>query len=177
MRINKVLSLSIASLAIAAAAGAQTLLTLPDSTTLSSTLTATVSEQATVTVPATITFPVTDISADTPANASAITVTGILLDTATKQLKISIKAASGSFSGSGTTYSASDVTWGTGASWTNATETTGTLSTSFQELVTCDAGVSGCNTTDAKFKLTAEPVSFSGSKTLTMNYKVESIGT
>jgi len=175
MRINKVLSLSIASLAITAAAGAQTLLTLPDSTTLTSSLSASVSEQATVTVPATISFAVTYVVSDTAAGASAITVTGILLDTGLKQVKISIKAATGSFTGSGTTYSAGDVTWGTGASWTNATETTGTLSTSFQELATCDAGVTGCSTTDAKFKLTAEAVSFSGAKTLTMAYKVESI--
>jgi len=176
MRINKILSLSVAALALATMAGAADVeVTLPD-TGQSSTLTATVTEQATVNVPAAISFAVSDVSLSTDASATAITVSGIVLDTVTKQLKISIKAATGSFTGSGTTYSAGDVSWGT-STWTGATATPGTLTTSFQTLATCTAGVTGCDTTDALFSLAAQPVTTSGAKTLTLNYKFESIGT
>lgn len=78
-------------------ASAQTTRTLPDDTSETTVLTATVAEQAKVTVPASVAFTVNDVSASTPAAAASVTITDIVLATATKQLKVSLQAAAAAF--------------------------------------------------------------------------------
>jgi hypothetical protein len=159
---------------------AQTTVSLPD-TSQTTTLTASVSEQARVTVPAGISFDVSDVTSATAASAASVTVSNIALATATKQLKISIQAGAASFTppvvGS-TTWSASDVTWNA-ATWTNATGASGTLSSSsFNEVATCDADAASCGTNGLTFTLGAKgTVKRSGNHTLTVTWKLESIGT
>ena len=117
------------TLLIGAGASAQTSVTLPDSSQ-TTTMTASVSEQAQVTVPAGVTFSVNNVASTTDASAASVSVANIVLATATKQLKISLKAGAASFTppvGGATTWSAVDVSWNAG-SWTSATSATGTLS-------------------------------------------------
>jgi hypothetical protein len=180
MRTKSLLSLTFAALLTATAAGAATTIPLPDESQ-TTTLDADVTEQAQVTVPATITFNVTDIALDTSsAAASPVTITNIVLDTATKQLKLSVKGSGASFSGSATPYNAADVRW-TGGSWTNGTGAAsgaGGLTTSYKEVATCDADVASCSTTDAVFTLKSNTsITQSGNQSLTMTWKFESIGT
>jgi hypothetical protein len=174
-----ILAVLILSLA-AAAAGAQTTVTLPD-TSQTTTLTSNVSEQARVTVPANVTFNVTNIAASTAASGASVTVDNIALATATKQLKISIQAAAASFTppvAGATTWSAGDVTWNA-ATWTNATGASGTLSNSaYNTVATCDADAASCSTTGLVFTLGAKSsVKRSGNHTLNITWKFESIGT
>ena len=163
----------------AATAQAQTLVTLPD-TSQATTLTANVSEQARVTVPSTVTFNVTNVGASTAATAASVTVNNIVLATATKQLRVSVQAAAAAFTppvGGATTWAAGDVSWNA-ATWTNATGAAGTLSNvSFQQVSTCDANASACSTTGLVFTLAANTgVQRSGSHTLSVTWKFESIG-
>ena len=181
MRIKAVLALTVASLAVAAAAGADPAisLSLPD-TSRTTTAVAVIIEQVLVTVPATITFAVTDISVATPSTvASPVSVTNIVLATLTKQLKISIKAGGLTFTGSTTPFNASDIRW-TGGTWTNAISqpSGGTgLTTTYKEIATCTAGALACATTDAVFSLASNTsIALSGTQSLTISWKFESIG-
>ena len=165
----------------AATAQAQTTVTLPD-TSQTTVLTANVSEQARVTVPASVTFNVTNVGAATPASAAAsVTISQIVLATATKQLRVSIQAAAASFTppaSGGTTWDAGDVSWNA-ATWTSATGTAGTLSNaSYQTVATCGDGASSCSTTGMLFSLAAKSsVQHAGNHTLTVTWKFEAIGT
>ncbi len=160
-------------------ASAQTSVSLPD-TSQTTTFSATVSEQARVIVPATVVFTVTDVASATAASAAAVTIDQIVLSSATKQLRLSIQADAASFTapgGSGTTWSASDVTWNA-ATWSNATGASGTLGAgAFNTVATCNADVADCSTTGLVFTLGAKPaVNRAGTHTLTVTWKFESIG-
>jgi hypothetical protein len=164
----------------AGAAGAQTTVSLPD-TSQTTTLTASVPEQARVTVPAGVTFNVNDINSSTAASAASVTVDNIALASATKQLRVSIQANAASFTppvAGATTWSAGDVSWNA-ATWTNATGANGTLSNSaYNAVATCDADAASCGTTGLTFTLGAKStVKRSGDHTLVITWKFESIGT
>jgi len=165
-------------LAFCSAGYAQTPVSLTD-TSQSTTLTANVSEQARVTVPAGVTFNVVDVGAATAATAASVTVSGIVLATATKQLRVSLQANAATFTapGGATTWSASDVTWNA-ATWTNATGALGTLSnSSYSSVATCAADASDCSTNGLVFTLGAKnTVRRSGTHQLTVTWKFESIG-
>jgi hypothetical protein len=182
MRINKILTLSIVSLAIAGAAGADTTTTIgldSENTSRTTSVTATVEQQATVAVPTAIAFDVTNVGADTPSSAaSAVVVTDIML-TAGNSLKISVTTASTTFGGSGgTPFDASDVRW-TGGSWTNATpHASGTdgLSSAPNEVATCTADATACHTDNATFSLKAHSgVTRLGAQGLTMTWHFSSL--
>lgn len=178
---RKVLSSLIAlTLATAGAAAAQTTVALPD-TSQTTTLTAIVNEQARVAVPANVSFNVTNVASNTAASAATVTVSNIVLDTATKQLKISIQANASSFTPpvvGATTWSAADVTWNN-ATWSSATGASGTLSSSsFNQVASCDADAASCGTTGLVFTLGAKStVQRSRNHTLIITWKFESIGT
>jgi hypothetical protein len=166
-------------LTTAGLAGAQVTVFLPDTSQITI-LTANVSEQARVIVPASVTFLVANVSSSTAAPAASVTVDNIVLATATKQLKVSVQAAASSFTPpvvGATTWSASDVTWNA-ATWTNATGSSGTLnSSSFNAVATCTADAATCSTTSLVFTLAARTtVQRSGNHTLSVTWKVESIG-
>ena len=182
MRLSCVRAMLATSLVVAAAgtASAQVTVTLPD-TSRTTLLTATVSEQARVIVPATVTFSVADIGTSTNASAASITVDRIVLATATKQFKISLQAGAAAFTPpvvGATTWSATDVTWNA-AAWTTATGAAGTLSSAaFNTVATCDANAPACSTTGLVFTLASKAtVQRSGSHTLSVTWKFESIGT
>lgn len=174
----RTLAFAAALVPLSSAALAQTVVTLPD-TSQTTTLTATVSEQAQVTVPAGVSFDVTDISSSTAASAASVTIDNIVLDTATKQLKVSIQANATDFTpsvGGAATWSASEVTWNA-ATWTSATGASGTLSDgAFGEVATCTADTASCSTTGLVFTLAANTsVKRSGDHTLVITWKFESI--
>ena len=158
---------------------AQVNVALPNSSQ-TTTLTASVSEQASVTVPAGVTFTVNDTGSATAASAASVSATGIVLATATKQLKISLQANAATFTqpSGAITWNASDVTWNA-ATWTNATGSAGTLSNSaYNTVATCTAGASSCDTTGLAFTLASKPtIVRSGNYTLVVTWKFESIGT
>ena len=162
----------------ATVAGAQTTVTLPD-TSQTTTLTATVGDQARVTVPAGVSFAVSDIANATAASPATVTVANIVLATASKQLRMSLQAEAAAFTppvGGATSWAASDVTWAA-ASWTNATGAAGTLSNSaYNAVATCTADVSTCSTAGLTFTLGANTgVKRSGNHTLVVRWKLESI--
>jgi hypothetical protein len=165
--------------ASAVVASAQTTIAQPD-TSQTTVLTATVTEQARVTVPSGVTFAVTDVGSATASTAASITISNIVLASATRQLKVSLQADAAGFSApvaGATTWSAGDVTWAA-AAWTGATATSGTLSNSvYNTVATCDADAGACSTSDLIFTLAAKSsVKRSGNHTLTVRWKVESIG-
>ena len=158
---------------------AQATVVLPD-TSQTSTVSVTVSEQARVAVPSGISFNVTNIGASTAAAAATITIDQIVLASATKQLRLSLQATSSSFTApvpGDTTWAASDVSW-SAAAWTNAAGSGGTLSNAaFNTVATCDAGAASCSTNALIFSLASKPaVQRSGTHTLIVTWKVESIG-
>jgi hypothetical protein len=158
---------------------AQVTVTLPD-TSQTTAASVTVSEQARITVPTGVSFNVTDINNATAAPAAAVSIDRIVLTTATKQLRLSLRAASVSFSppaGGGTTWTASDVSWTTGA-WTGGLGSAGALSAAaFTPVATCSQGTTACSTSNLIFSLGAKPaVQRSGAHTLVVTWKVESIG-
>ena len=165
-------------LAFAVPAAAQQTVTLTD-TSQTTTLTANVSEQARVTVPAGVTFNVANVSASTAATAASVTVTSIVLASATKQLQVSLQANAASFTppvvGS-TTWGAGDVTWNA-ATWTNATGASGTLSNAaYTTVATCAAAATDCSTTGLVFTLGAKStVQNAGSHTLVVTWKFASM--
>ncbi len=157
---------------------AQTTVTLPD-TSQTTAASATISEQVRITVPAGVSFAVTNVGATTTAAAAAVAIDRIVLGTNTKQLRISLRAASVSFTaaGGGTTWSAADVSWNA-ATWTTALGSTGTLSAAaFGTVATCSAGTTACGTGNLIFSLAPKPtIQRAGSHTLVVTWKVESIG-
>ena len=162
------------------AASAQTTTTLPDSSQ-TTTVTADVSEQAKVTVPTGVSFSVTNVGASTVAAAASVTIDGIVLATATKQLKVSLQANAAAFTPSVTgavTWSAADVSWGAGTFSNLGVGAAGTLSsTAYGEVATCAADVASCSTTNLVFTLAPKAsVKRSGGHTLSMTWKIESIG-
>jgi hypothetical protein len=168
-----------ALIACGSSAWAQTTVPLPD-TSQTTLLTAVVSEQARVAVPAGVSFAVTNVANSTAASAVTVTADRIVLATATKQFRITVEAAAGSFTPpvvGATTWSAADVTWNAPA-WTRATGASGTLSSvSFNTIATCDADAADCSTTALVFTLGAKStVRRSGNHTLTVTWKFESIG-
>ena len=133
-----------------------------------------------MTVPAGVTFTVTNISGSTAAAAASVTIDNIVLATATKQLKVSVQADAAAFTppvGGAVTWSASDVSWNA-ASWTSATGASGTLSNSaYNAVATCTADTASCSSTGIIFTLGAKStVKRSGSHTLNVTWKLESIG-
>jgi hypothetical protein len=167
------------AMALPAAAHAQIVVTLP-STSLSTTLTATVSEQARVAVPAGVLFSVGDIGASTAASAASVTIDQIVLATTTKQLRISLQAGAAAFTpsiGGSPTWSASDISWNA-ATWTQATGSAGTLdASSYNAIATCTAGVSSCSTSQLIFTLAPNTaITNAGNHTLSVTWKIESIG-
>ena len=166
-------------LAFASVGYAQTSVTLAD-TSQTTTLTANVSEQARVTVPAGVSFNVNNVAASTAASAATVTVSSIVLATATKQFKVSLQANAASFTppvGGALTWAASDVTWNA-AAWTNATGSLGTLSNAaYNTVATCAADAADCSTGALVFTLGAKSaVKRAGSHTLVVTWKFESIG-
>ena len=171
--------IAVGALINASHANAQVNVTLPNSSQ-TTTLTATVAEQASITVPAGVTFNVNSVGSATAASAATVSASGIVLGTATKQLKISLQANAATFtppSGSAT-WNASDVTWNA-PTWTNATGASGTLSNSaFNTIATCTANVASCTTSNLVFTLAANSnIVRSGNYTLVVTWKFESIGT
>lgn len=157
----------------------QTTVVLPD-TSQTTTVSVTVSEQARVAVPSGISFNVTNVGASTTASAATVTIDQIVLASATRQLRLSLRADAASFTPPGagdTTWAASDVSWNA-ALWTAAAGVSGTLSSAtFNTVATCDAGATGCSTTALVFSLASKPaVQRSGTHTLVVTWKVESIG-
>lgn len=170
--------LAVGMLGCAAAANAQTTVTLPD-TSQTTTLTATVTDQARVTVPAGVTFNVSDVSTTTDSANASVTVSNIVLATAAKQLRVSLQAAAASFTPpvvAATTWAAGDVSWNA-AAWTNAAGAAGTLSSAaYTPVATCTADVSSCSTNALVFTLAANAaVKRSGNHTLVVRWKFESI--
>jgi hypothetical protein len=113
----------------------------------------------------------------TAASAASVTVSNIVLSSATRQLRVSLQGNAASFNppvGGATTWSAGDVTWNA-ATWTNATGSTGTLSSAtYNTVAECAADVSTCSTTGLVFTLAAKPtVRRSGSHTLSVTWKFE----
>ena len=163
---------------VATSASAQTTVTLAD-TSQTTLMTAVVNEQARVTFPSGVTFNVNDITGTTNASGASVTISNIVLATATKQLKVSVQAEAAAFTapGGSTTWSAGDVTWNA-AAWTSATGAAGTLSNSaYNEVTTCAAAAASCSTTALAFTLGSKPtVVRSGNHTLTVRWKVEAIG-
>ena len=165
-------------------ADAQTAVTLPDTTQMT-TLSATVVEQASVTVPGGITFDVNNVSTNTDRPNNSVSVQNIVLTTATKQLRISLFSAAPSFTppvAGTTTWSVGDVSWNDGPgggpnAWQNATGSAGTLSSSaYTPVATCDADTTSCSVTGLKFTLAAKSsAKRSGSHTLVVTWKFESI--
>ena len=160
-------------------ASAQTTVVLPD-TSQTTTVSVTVSEQARVAVPAGITFNVTNVGVATAAIAAAVTIDQIVLSSATKQLRLSLKANAATFTppvAGATTWTASDVSWNA-ATWNTAAGLAGTLSsTIFNTIATCDPGASVCSTTALLFTLGPKTtVQRSGTHMLVVAWKVESIG-
>jgi len=165
--------------AAASSAHAQTAVLLPD-TSQTTLMTATVSEQARITVPAAVSFTVTNVGNSTSASAANVVLDRIVLATATKQLKVSIQAAAGSFTApvvGAITWAAGDISWNA-PSWTRATGAAGILSaSSFTQIATCDPDAPDCSTTGLVFTLAAKPsVQRAGNHTLVVTWKVESIG-
>jgi hypothetical protein len=161
-------------------AEAQTSVTLTD-TTQTTTLTATVAEQAVVSVPAAMSITVNNVNVANARPNQIVTVSNLVLATATKQLRISVQANAESFTkpaAATTTWSASDVSWTTTQAWTNATASDGTLSDSAYNVVAiCTAGVTSCSTDRLKFTLAANPsITISGTYTIGIVWKFESIG-
>ncbi len=166
-------------------AGAQTAVTLPD-IAQGTTLTAAVPEQARITVPAGISFSVTNVSSPTTDGNVALSVANIVLMTATKQLRILVMANGTSFTppiAAATTWAASDVSWNAGPGggpnqWQNAVGSAGVLnSAAYNTVATCNADATACSINKLSFTLAAKPaVKRSGSHTLTVTWKFESIG-
>lgn len=185
MRVRSRPALMVGAAALAAlllgatGASAQVLVSLPDSAQ-STTFTASVAEQVTITVPAAVSFTVSNLANDVDATDASVTAANIVMSGAGKSLKISLKADAAAFTppvALSTTYDAADVSWNAPA-WTNGTGATGTLSSAgFNEVVTCQADVTGCNTANLKFTLKAHAgVQYAGSHTLTATWKIESVG-
>jgi hypothetical protein len=182
--IRVVVATTVSTSLTAAAAHAQAAVSLPD-TGLSTTLTAVVADQAAVSLPGAVAFAVTNVNGSTAVTNQEVTISNIVLATATTQVKLSLQANAATFAspaGAPATYDASDISWsytGGGSPWTNGTASDGTLSSAaFNTVATCAAGVTSCSTTRLKFTLAPKAaITRSGLYTLTVTWKIESIGT
>lgn len=164
---------------LSSTAFAQAAVTLPD-TSQTTTLNANVAEQAKVQVPATVNFAVNDISAITYSSGQSVTITNIALSTGTKQLKISLQANAANFTppvALAATWAASAISWDSDDVWTNASQATGTLSSSaYTQVATCTADAAACSTTGMVFNLAANTsVKRSGTHSLVVTWKFEAI--
>jgi len=163
------------------AAWATTKVDLPDQSQ-TTTIVVTVGEQCKISVPGTVTFTVNDISAATAASAASIAIDHIVLATATKQLRLSIKANAAAFtpSGGGTSWAASDVSWGV-ATWTTGTGASGNLNNdaaTYSTVATSTTNPLTCSTSNLVFTLAPKATfTLSGTHSLVTTWKVESIGT
>ena len=160
---------------------AQVAVTLPD-TSQTTTLNAVVAEQAKVQVPAAVSFTVNDIAAITYSANQSVTITNIALATSTKQFQISLEANAANFTppvALAATWAASAISWDSDDVWTNASQSTGTLSSSaYTTVATCTANSAGCSTTGMVFNLAANTsVLRSGTHSLVVTWKFASIGT
>lgn len=177
-------ALLIALSTTAAFAAGPTVVTLPDEATMSSSLSADVSEQCSIEVPTTINFDVKNIAVDTLSGSQDVTIKNIVLASALTKLKLSIQADAAGFTtpNGGTTWVPADIAW-TAATWSGDAALTGTGSAgtalandSFQTVATSAATSSVCSTTNLVFTLKKnESVTRSGSHTLAVTWKVESI--
>jgi hypothetical protein len=145
-------------------------------------MTAAVAEQADISIPSAVSINVNDVNAQNAHPNLSVSISSIVLASATKQLRISLMANAATFTapaGAPTTWNASDVSWSTPTGWTNATNVDGTLSDSTYNLLsTCSAGVTACSTTKLKFTLAANAaIRRSGTYTIGIVWKFESIGT
>ena len=170
---------SAAVLALAGVATAQTTVVLPD-TSQTTMVSVTISEQAKVSVPTGVAFSVSDIGTTTAAAGATLTVSQIVLGSATGQLRVLLRANAPAFTppvNGAATWSAGDISWNA-AVWSSGIGSGGTLSqASFGTVATCDAGVPSCATSSLVFSLAPKPaVQRSGSHTLTVTWKFESIG-
>ena len=168
-------------IALGKSAEGQSNVTLPDATS-TTTLTATVDEQAVIALPASMSISVNNVAVQNARPNQVVTVSNIVLATATKQLRISVQANAASFTkpaAATTTWAASDVTWTTTQAWTNATGSDGTLSNvAFNTVATCNAGATSCSTDRLKFTLAPNTnITVSGAYTIGIIWKFESIGT
>jgi hypothetical protein len=164
-------------LCVVGGAQAQVTVSLPD-TSQTTTMTAVVSEQARVVVPPAVMFTVSDVSVNTPAAATSVSVSQIVLASASKQLRVSVRASSAAFTPpqvGAASWAASDVSWNA-ATWTNATGASGALdAVSYSNVATCDPDSAACSTTGLVFTLAANPaVQLSGNHTLPVVWKFES---
>jgi hypothetical protein len=174
---------TLCGLVCAGAASAQVTLEFPDytqQTTVTVNVGGSGSDQAEVTLPSGVGFSVTNIASSTASSAVSIAATGISLASSTAQLKISLQANAAAFTPpavGAATWTAAAVSWNA-ASWTNATGAAGTLSEgSFLEVGTCNANVTSCSTTGLVFtRAPNTAVKRSGNHTLTVIWKIESIG-
>lgn len=161
-------------------ASAQQTVVLPGNATQVTTLSADVSEQARVTVPSLVTFNVTNIGIATASGATSVTVDQIVLATAGKTLRMSVFANAAAFTpsvASAATWAAVDVSWSAGTFSNGGVGTAGILALTAVPVATCAADVAACSTTNLVFTLAPNAlVKRSGSHTLGMTWKFESIG-
>jgi len=162
---------------LARAVSGQTLVSLPDAS-LTTTLTASVSEQARASVPNAITFMVDDTTVGTDAAAAALKIANIVQPSATSTLRILARASAPAFAPptpGATTWSASDVAWKASA-WTNATSSAGQLAhDAFTNVATCTAGAASCGTNSLLFTLAPKRDVGSGQHQLVIIWKLESL--
>lgn len=163
----------------AAAADAQSAVTVGEGPHATTTMSAMVSDQTRVHLPAGIAFNVTDVGRAIASDSVSILLDRIVLPTSTAQVRLSVQAAAPSFTppvAGVTTWDAADVSWNEGQ-WSNASGAPGALSSStYSAIVTCHADVSLCGTDRMSFTLAAKPaVSRAGNHTLTIVWKVEAI--
>jgi hypothetical protein len=164
---------------ITGAASAQTPTAMLD-TPQNTTLTANVSEQCQIAVPAGVMFDVARVTDRTVSSPAAVTIDNIVLATATRQLRLSIRANAARFTppvGGAATWGADDVTWN-GAMWIHGAGSAGTLSsTEYTTVATSEADAASMTTAGLTFTLAPRAtVTCSGHHTLTITWKVESFG-
>jgi hypothetical protein len=140
------------------------------------TFTATVSEQADISVPANVAFAVTNKSAAAVSTAQTVTLSNIVLSSASKTLRMSVSSPASFTAPAGATYAAGDVSWNA-STFTSGTGIAGTLAATDVVLATCVAAVTTCGTTNLVFTLAPNAtVVHSGNHTLVMTWKFESMG-
>jgi hypothetical protein len=165
-----------AAVMTAGLASAQTVMTTTGNT--ATTLSANVSEQAQVTVPATVAFAVPNISLAATSSPQTVTLSNIVLSSASKTLRMSVSAPA-SFTPSvvgSPTYAVDAVSWNA-STFTSGTGVAGTLAATDVVLATCVAAVVTCGTTNLVFTLAPNTgILRSGAHTLLMTWKFESMG-
>lgn len=156
---------------------AQSPVTFPDAS-LTTTLTAIVSDQAVVRVPSAVTFVVDDAARGTDAAAAELQVTNIVVPSDTTTVRILARAGAPAFvppRPGAVTWSASDVSWNSSA-WSNATPTAGQLAADgFTSIATCDGGAASCGTHGLIFTLAPKTSVASGEHQLLLIWKIESL--